>query len=274
VHQEAREVSTILRSFLLYLVLGGPLPVRPLDGIGGIPMKRTSLACCMGLFVLGMSLSASANLTVTIQEGLYQAGVGGEFNAMVISSDISELPVGYEFATFCMEKNEYLQFGTTYYASVNTFANYGGIAGQLPGTHIDPLDPRTAWLYNEFSNGTLSGYDFSTTTGRKKSAEALQHAIWYLEQEETTTQINQLSTSLKSATWGFINQANASPWTETGTIGDIRILNLTSDFKGMQRAQDVLCPEFPPAVPTPGAILLTGLGTTIVGLIRRQRAIG
>ena len=135
---------------------------------------------------------------------------------------------------------------------------------------MDPLDSRTAWLYNEFLNETLSGYDFSSTTERKRSAEALQHAIWYLEQEETATQINRLTSSVKDATWDFINQANASPWYQTGFIGDVRVLNLTHDFKGFQRAQDVICREVPPAVPSPGAILLTGLGTAIVGLVRRR----
>jgi hypothetical protein len=247
--------------------------VRPLDGIGGVLMKRTSLACFMGVFTLGVTLSASAGPTLTLEGGLYQAGEGGEFNAKVIGSGIPGLPVGSEFATFCMEKNEYIEFGQSYYAQASTYANAGGVGGQLPGTQMDPLDSRTAWLYNEFLNRTLSGYDFSTTTGRKKSAEALQHAIWYLEQEETTSQINQLSTSLKSSTWSFINLSNVSPWYQTGTLGDVRILNLTSDFKGMQRAQDVLCREVPPAVPAPGAILLTGLGTMIVGLIRRHRTI-
>jgi len=229
---------------------------------------NTRLVSTVAVLICGLTISLFAGPTVTIQDSPYQAGEGGEFNAVIIGSGIADLPPGSQFATFCLEKNEYITLGNSYYAKANTYADRGGVGGGP----FDPLDPRTAWLYNEFLNQTLSGYDFGTTTGRRSSAEAFQHAIWYLEQEETTNDINKLTSSIKNATWSFVNQANASDWHQQGAIGDVRILNLYQDAKGFRPAQDVLS-RLDPTVPAPGAILLTGLGTALVGVVRRRRAI-
>ena len=53
----------------------------------------------------------------------------------------------------------------------------------------DPLDPMTAFLYNEFLIGNLAatGYDYADSgVGRVASANALQIAFWYIEGEVTS----------------------------------------------------------------------------------------
>ena len=195
-----------------------------------------------------------AAITIRITGGDYQVFPGGEFNASVISSDDAGLPVGTDpFATFCIELNENISFGRTCYAVLNTEAVNGGIGGGSP----DPLDARTAWLYEQFYNQTLAGYDFTGNPGRSEDAQDLQNAIWALEGE-------------KSAPTGnvFYDAAVNSGAT---SIGHVRILNLYFDQALTQHAQDVLCCTT--AVPVPGALLLTGLGSACISWMRRRRMV-
>jgi hypothetical protein len=210
----------------------------------------TTLCLCLA----GVS-STMATPTVLVQGGPYQAGSGGEFKATVVSEGFTGNPVGSVFQTFCVEKNEGLSLGSAYFAVVNTAAVAGGVGGGSP----DPLDPKTAWLYNEFLNGTLAGYDYpnSTADGRIGSAGALQNAIWYLEDEITSLPAG-LATS-------FYNLAVGSG---ARGIGDVRVLNLYSNERLTDRAQDILCRITP--VPAPGAILVVGIGTAVVGWLRKR----
>jgi len=216
-------------------------------------LKQKLVLCVTLLFVLGIVSSAMAYPTIKLQEGLYQSGSGGEFKATMMSEGLPGNAVGSTWQTFCVETNEYINLGETYYAVVNNAAVLGGTGGP----HPDPLSPKTAWLYDQFLQGTLSGYDYSTTSGRKNSAGALQNAIWYIEQE-----ISSLPGGLATS---FYNQANSSGWTD---IGNIRVLNLYGDAGLNTRAQDVLVSTA--VVPVPGALLLVGIGTAAVGAIRRR----
>lgn len=128
----------------------------------------------------------------------------------------------------------------------------------------DPLDPRTAWLYSNFLSQSLPGYDFSATSGRRDSARALQHAIWYIEQEQTAAQINALPSTIRTKTWDFINLANAN---NPGSIGLVRVLALYTDANYTNRAQDILCQ----VIPAPGALVLSGIGTLLLGALRGRR---
>jgi hypothetical protein len=217
-------------------------------------MQRTmlSVALCLSLAAVSPVL---AGPSVQVEAGLYQAGSGGEFKTTILTGDVPGIPLGSSFQTFCVEMDEYISLPGTYYSVVNTSAVQGGVGGPEP----DPLDPRTAWLYHEFANGDLAGYDYSTTAGRRTSAEALQNAIWYLEQE-----IPSLPGGLAT---NFYNQATLCGWTD---LGDVRVLNLYGDEGHNQQAQDVLCQVS--VVPVPGALLLVGIGTAAFGAFRRRLA--
>jgi len=229
-------------------------------------MKISKILSAVCLFQIVTATSLMASPTVLIEKGLYQSGSGGEF-AATVASGTSGLPAGYGFQTFCLETDEHLSFGSTYYFQVNTAAVAGGAGGGSP----DPLDSRTAWLYNEFTKGAAgalnSQYDFDDSSSQRKSdAGQLQNAIWYMENEGGLTYGD-----LDSQAQNYVTLANTSGWTGS-MIGDIRVLNLYRMSDGAN-VQDVIVKTTPAAVPAPGALLLSALGTTCVGYFRRRRAV-
>ena len=200
-----------------------------------------------------------ATPTVTVRRGDYQYAGGGEF-AATIGIGTTGLPSGYEFQTFCVERSEELGYGTPYYFEVNTAAVLGS-----EGSGYDPLDPRTAYLYNEFLNETLVGYNFNGTAAQRKTdAGRLQNTIWHIEQEKDDLG----NTVVADPT--FLADATTN---HTGSIGDIRVLNLWQYSNMTGRVQDVLVRTTPPAVPAPGALLLSAMGTMGVGYFRRRRTV-
>jgi hypothetical protein len=133
----------------------------------------------------------------------------------------------------------------------------GGVNGQ------DPISTYTAWLYTQFTDGALSNYDYTNTgtsvfASREASANALQHAFWGFEQEETLDQSNY-----------YVQLAMNSTPTDFA-IGDVRVLNMylydpTKPGGVGVEAQDQLT-----RVPEPTTLALFGVGMVGV-LVKRRR---
>ena len=124
--------------------------------------------------------SAFASMTVKLQDShgstgggefLLEPGIGWTFTPASLGE------VAGQFESFCIEKTEYIKFGSTYYAVLNTGAVKGSVGG------FDPLDPKTAYLYDQFISRSLTGYEYDMVGGswndRIDSANALQHVIWF-----------------------------------------------------------------------------------------------
>ena len=129
-------------------------------------LKKLILTCLVAAAMAAPS--AFAVSTVTLSDGPGNTG-GGEFNATTSANG--------NFVTFCLEYSEHIQMGVQYYYQLSTATT----------ANKDPISLATAWLYNQFLNGTLAGYDYTpdigSEVGHRNSANALQRAIWFLEDE-------------------------------------------------------------------------------------------
>lgn len=164
------------------------------------------------------------------------SGPGGEFR---VSKG------AFSFKTFCLELDEYVMPPyTVKVGSIGTAAIAGGFGGPSP----DPLDARTAYLYYHFAKGDLTGYNYGSTA----SADALQAAIWYIEQEGGA---NNTFVALAQAA------IDSNKWSG---LGNVRALNLVNKDTGANQ-QSLLT-----LVPEPMTMILFGLGLVGLAGLRRK----
>lgn len=213
-----------------------------------------------------MVVQAQAGLTVNISRvNGYYYGSGGEFKAVpggglewVLNnySGVAKYGAPVGFGTFCLEATEYTGGSQVV---LNNNAVDGGV-----GPSGDPLSQATAYLYYQFAQGTLTGYNYTPGAGREASARGLQEAIWYLEGEG----------SLTAAATPFVNAANSAlgasaalnNWNGSVLAYPVMAMNIT--FDDGSRSQDMLV-----VVPEPGTYIagaLLGL-PFLAGAVRRMR---
>ena len=178
---------------------------------------------------------------------------GGEFTIVVDAAT--------SFVSFCLQRTEYINFSNAFnvdaispYAVSDPVSNGGDALGR------DYLSAQTAFLYTEFRQGTLTGYNYSGPN-HATSANSLQYAIWMFEQELATIPSNP-----------FVMLANnaISLGTWSG-IGNVRVMNLS--LNGVE-AQDqlMLVPGRDiTEVPEPASLILFGSGASLAAMVRRRR---
>ena len=121
--------------------------------------------------------------------GSRHSGNGGEFNASSanfvsrhdgLQGEDNHNGEGVE--TFAWKRMNISIPGSTYNYGISQGAIHGGVSGGDP----DLISRGTAWLYLQFAQGTLAGYNYSIGVPGNASAGALQSTIWSLEGEGGT----------------------------------------------------------------------------------------
>jgi hypothetical protein len=183
---------------------------------------------------------------------------GGEFKLYDVNNP-SEWII-----TFCLQKTEYMNYTNNFIVgSINEYtltdpADKGGVNGK------DPISSQTAWLYTQFAASNLQNYVYGNTgngvfANRQDSANALQHAFWMFEQEETVDQNNY-----------YYQLAMANTPSNFG-IGNVAVLNIFLYNPGAQNhmaeAQDQLVIR----TPEPASMALFGVGMLGLTVANRKR---
>ncbi len=156
------------------------------------------------------------------------------------------------FVTFCMELQERIGIGNTYYFTVSDASDEGG----PPPNQTDPLDYKSAWLYLNYRNGKLDDLVPGYSYGDDSSADSLQEAFWIIEQE------NLPSGAASTLAQELIDAATAgsSGWTD---LHGVRVLVLTDDAGNNK--QDILA-----LIPAPAGALLGIVGLAALPRLRRR----
>jgi hypothetical protein len=252
-------------------------------------VKPSSVLAIVGV-LLALSTPAAAeqiqigySTTAPGPYGPWQTGIGGEFTINDIGgspadswldlSDYSPLTKNQglttitSFQTFCVETNEYIYpYNAIYDVTITGSAVKGGVSGGNP----DPLSKGTAFLYSQFAQGILSGYNY-VAGNRKTTALALQEAIWWLEEEIPTYTAGNIFIGQVAAQFGGL-AANGQVNAAAGEFG-VYVLNLYLPPTGAF-GQDQLyynAPSIITAVPDGGTTAaLLGLALCGIGLARRR----
>lgn len=210
--------------------------------------KRNLLAAGI-VAAVWASATFAGQATITDGAGYLNGtdGTGGAFTVTTVVPYNGEHggPGGSvnSFSSFCIERNEYLSFGSTYFTDITTGAVNGGIAGGNP----DPLDSATALLYRTFrDSGLING----TLIDDSAKVTSLQHAMWYIEQEMALGDLN--AVALGFVTWA---QSNAV----AGNLYGVRVLNLYTGYNAQTGAFSGNSQDLLTIVPLPNAAWM-GLG--------------
>ncbi|HSS98273.1 MAG TPA: VPDSG-CTERM sorting domain-containing protein [Terriglobales bacterium] len=208
-------------------------------------IRSRVLLCIAVLFASLAALSSTASATSLILDlGPYQSGVGGEFN--VYSASLNPTAMGYSpltmanvghgmgFETFCLEYSEHFTPGGTYNYAISQAAIHGGIPGGS-----DPLSLGTAWLYLNFAEGLLTGYNFTNGANRTINAGQLQDTIWWLEGERPDPGAGDSFRNLVITQFGSAANAMAD---NNGFYG-VAVLNLYYLDGSLAQDQLVLVPD-------------------------------
>lgn len=259
---------------------------------------RWALVAAGTAVLLIFSMAAQA-ADLTIQDVDYRRSSGGEFKVTGFDNGLatgtSDVVSGNTFHTFCLEKNEYINLPGDYFYDLDPYAVGGGLGGAVNGK--DWLSQATAMLYytywtdqwdvaSAYADSKYGGaaFDFryenqsgDDTSDRAYDGEALQLAIWMLEEEITGTlagtakQYYDYAVAIAAETdgWATLGRADWDTGTLGARIGLVRVVNLYTVNSPRTEKQSQLVVVPTPVASLAGMALLGGLG--FVSWTRRRR---
>ncbi len=236
-------------------------------------MKKIILTLIAALF----ASTAFAGSTVVLRNNTDTEG--GYYDAVLKYEDNTT----YEFGTFCLEYGEHFAPGSSYYVSIDdTIKN----SGATP----DTLDVVTQKLYASYLNNSLdlnltNGGSYASGSGSTYSQ--LQAAFWAIESADAHVLSwsngvfsNDLVTVVRDFSTNTIISAAINSALNIDTTGyqDVMVMNLWGNSNcnsNPMQSQLIMVQnsgggDDNNVVPAPGAVLLSGLGTCLVGFIRRR----
>ena len=239
-------------------------------------MRKSAIIPVVAIALFSLTQMAIADTLKVLSYQSFSVNGGGEFSVLPGGSTLPGFVSSYDprtsnigelgtFQTFCLEGNEFISRGITYNAALNIGSVAGGYGGAktdpISGQTRDPISIGTAYLYHHFASGTLKGYYYVDTyrDERTKSAKDLQLMIWWLEDESTNFNKNNIFYTLLFNELGW---SEAEMKDDNNGAYGVMAMNLTLQDG---RHQDLLI-----KTPEPFTLLLLGLGLFGVMGIRRK----
>ena len=188
--------------------------------------------------------------------------VTSPYSAQVVENNINVQIAGFgvpthapdSFYTFCVEQGRYYSNHGYYYATIDDVVKDGGIYDTNDSGYAE-LDINVKKLYAAFINeGDLTAYGI---TGSE-----LQNAIWgYMYAPDVESRIsNDVSSFVARTDFDLLAHGYER----------VKVMNLWSGYNASTGVYGDSQSQLIMVVPAPGAVLLAGIGTTLVGIIRRR----